>query len=415
MTAADPAQRPGPPADILVVDDHAENRQLLAQLVTLLGHQGEQAGNGREALALLHARPFDLLLLDVLMPEVDGFAVLRQVKADERLREIPVIMVSGLGEVDSVVRCIEAGAEDYLTKPFDPVILRARINACLEKKRLRDAERRRAEELERALTQLKAAQDQLVTQAKLASLGALTAGIAHEIRNPLNFITNFARLAGDLVGELRAALSRLPGGEVAEILAGLERNVAKIEEHGQRADQIVRNMLMHARGQGGERQLTDLNALVEEFAQLGYHALRGQDPTFYVSLEMDLDRSLPPLPLFPQELSRVVLNLTQNACYAANDRKKSAGPDFIPRVVVRTRRSGREVEVRFRDNGKGLSPAVRERLFTPFFTTKPVGAGTGLGLSISYDIVVRLHQGRLSAESVEGEYAEFVVALPADA
>src|SRR5207302_4468156 len=148
----------------------------------------------------------DLVLRDVLMPEMDGYAALEQIKADPRLREIPVLMVSGLGEMDAVVRCIEHGREDYLTKPFDPVILRARINACLEKKRLRDAERRRAEELERALRQLKETQDQLVAREKLASLGALTAGIAHEIRNPLNFITNFAQLAGQVVQDLRAAL-----------------------------------------------------------------------------------------------------------------------------------------------------------------------------------------------------------------
>ncbi len=406
---------PGP-ANILVVDDHARNQQLLAQLVEQLGHCTWSAGNGREALALLRERPFDLVLLDVLMPEMDGFDALEQAKADERLREVPIIMVSGLGEVDSVVRCIEAGAEDYLTKPFDPVLLRARINACLEKKRLRDEERRRAQELERALEQLKAAQDQLVTQAKLASLGALTAGIAHEIRNPLNFVTNFAELSGEIVVRLRVLLSQPQGPardeELAELLGDLELNVAKIREHGGRADHIVRGMLLHARGQRGERQRTDLNALVAEYVHLGYHGLRGQDPTLHVGVETELDPSLPPVSLFPQELSRVIVNLTQNACYAAHDRAKTAGPGFSPRVVVRTRDRGEEVEVRFWDNGNGISAANREHVFTPFFTTKPAGAGTGLGLSISYEIVVQLHQGRLAMESEEGQFAELIVSLP---
>src|SRR5262249_19871571 len=196
------------------------------------------------------------------------------------------------------VGCREQGAEDYLHKPFDPVLLRARINACLEKKRLRDTVRRRAEELERALRQLKATQDQLVVHQKMASLGALTAGIAHEIRNPLNFVTNFAQLAGELVRELRAALGRLGvggGGEVADVLAHLDQNVAKIQEHGRRADGIVHSMLLHARGQPGGQKPTDLNALLVEYAKLAYHGLRGQDATFRVALETDLDPALGPV------------------------------------------------------------------------------------------------------------------------
>jgi DNA-binding response OmpR family regulator len=192
---------------ILVVDDNRTGRETLCRYVTQLGHETTPAENGRAALALLQTAPFDLVLLDVVMPEMDGYAALQQIKADEHLRTIPVLMISGVDEADSVVRCIEQGAEDYLGKPFDPVLLRARINASLEKKRLRDAEQRRAEELERALEQLRAAQDQLVVQEKLASLGALTAGIAHEIRNPLNFVTNFAQLAEEQVGDLSSLLA----------------------------------------------------------------------------------------------------------------------------------------------------------------------------------------------------------------
>jgi signal transduction histidine kinase len=405
---------PAPPGAILIADDHAANRQMLGQLVALLGHHVTPAEDGRQALALMRGHSFDLVLLDVLMPEMDGVAALGQMKADARLREIPVIMVSGLDEVASVVRCIEQGAEDYLTKPFDPVILAARINACLEKKRLRDAERRRSEELERALAQLKAAQDRLVAHEKLASLGALTAGIAHEIRNPLNFVTNFAALAVGLVRELRGLLGDV-AGEAAEVLAALEQNVAKIEEHGRRADGIVQSMLLHARGQPGRRQQTDLNALVAEYANLAYHGLRGQDATFQVALETDLDPALQPLWVSPQDLSRVVLNLTHNACYAAHQRRRTAGPDFRPRVVVRTRDRGDAAEVRVWDNGDGVPAALRDKIFTPFFTTKPAGAGTGLGLSISYDIVVHMHKGSLRLETEEGQFAEFIATLPRNA
>ncbi|HYT93709.1 MAG TPA: response regulator, partial [Gemmataceae bacterium] len=319
---------------ILIVDDQTNIREMLCWYVGRFGHQAVSAENGRAALALLRSQPFDLLLLDVLMPEMDGYTALEQIKADERLREIPVIMVSGLDEIDSVVRCIERGAEDYLYKPFDPVLLRARINACLEKKRLRDAERRRAEELERALAQLKAAQQQLIVQEKMASLGTLTAGIAHELRNPLNFIVNFAALASDRTAELRALLRERtvagPDGEtVAELFDDLEQSAAKIREHGDRANQIIGGMLLHARGQSGEHVLTDVNELLAEYVNLAYHGLRSRDPSFNVTLETEYDPALRPLAVIPQELGRVFLNLIQNACYAALEKGKRAGPDFV--------------------------------------------------------------------------------------
>lgn len=403
--------RSGPAGSILVADDHAANRQTLARLLSMLGHDVTVADNGRQALTLLRQRTFDLVLLDVLMPEMDGITALKQIKADFALREVPVIMVSGFDEVASVVRCIEEGAEDYLTKPLDPIILTARINAWLEKKRLRDAERRRSEELERALQQLKAAQDRLVAHEKLASLGALTAGIAHEIRNPLNFVTNFAQLAVELVRELRESLPDVTG-ETAELLTALEQNVAKIEEHGQRADHIVHSMLLHARSQPGQRQKTDLNTLVAEAVNLAYHGLRAQNPTFQISVDTGLDPTLPQLEVSPQDLSRAVLNLMNNALYAADHKRLTAGAGFRPRVVVRTRDVGEAVELRFWDNGDGVPPDLREKIFTPFFTTKPAGEGTGLGLSISYDIVVQMHKGSLRVESEEGRYAEFIATLP---
>jgi len=415
MSAGDRASyldpRAGPPGTILIADDDAANRQTLARLLSLLGHDVTMAENGRKALTLLHQRPFDLVLLDVVMPEMNGIAALKQIKADTHLREMPVIMVSGLDEVESVVRCIEEGAEDYLTKPLDPIILSARINAWLERKRLRDAARNRSEELERTLQELKATQDRLVAHEKLASLGALTAGIAHEIRNPLNFVTNFAQLAGELVRELRQRLPDLPG-DTANLLLDLEQNVAKIEEHGRRADHIVRGMLLHARSQPGQRQKTDLNQLVAEAVNLAYRGMRGQDATFHVAVEMDLDRSLPQLDVSPQDLSRVVLNLMNNALYAAHQKRQKAGPNFQPRVRVQTRNDADAVELRFWDNGDGISPQECEKIFAPFFTTKPAGAGTGLGLSISYDIIVQMHKGSLRVESEEGRYAEFIVTLP---
>ena len=316
-------------------------------------------------------------------------------KADSRWREIPVIMVSGQEEFESIIRCIELGAEDYLLKPWDPVLLRARIGACLEKKRLRDEQRRKSEELERALGQLRRTQDQLVMQEKLASLGTLTAGIAHEIKNPLNFVTNFAQLAVDLVAELRKELTAKDGGLASEavetvegLLTDLEQCAGKIDEHGKRADAIVRGMLMHSRDRTGEWQPSDVNALVSQSVSLAYHSLRGQDPAFNIAIEAAYDASVGMVRVIPQDISRVFLNIVNKACYAAHERRKSAGPGFTPKIRVSTRARGELVEVRIHDNGGGVPEAIRDKIFNPFFTTRPAGFGTGLGLSISYDIVV---------------------------
>ena len=267
------ASQPG--ARLLVADDSERNREMLCHQLERQGYAATAVGDGREALRLLRTRPFDLVLLDVLMPELDGFATLESIKADPQIREIPVIMISASDEYASVIRCIEGGAEDYLPKPFDPVLLRARLKASLDKKSLRDEQKRKTEELERAYIDLQKMQDQLVTQEKLASLGSLAAGIAHEIKNPLNFVTNFASLSSDLIGELKQVIAT-ESEEAQELLRDLASNVQKIEEHGKRADRIVRGMLGHARKESGGRELADLNALVNECVSLAFHGLRSQ-------------------------------------------------------------------------------------------------------------------------------------------
>ncbi len=278
-----------------------------------------------------------------------------------------------------------------------------------------DAYRRLAALLE----ELKATQDKLVTQSKLAALGALTAGIAHEIKNPLNFINNFAELSTELVEELRQALARTrpphepqTAAELEDLLTTLRQNAEKIREHGKRADNIVRSMLQHSRGRSGERQAVDLNALLAEDVNLTYHGMRAQDSRFNIKIETSFDPGAGSLEVVPQDISRVFLNILANACYEANRKKSKKDSQFVPRLTVGSRRVKGGVEVRVRDNGDGVPEAIRDKLFLPFFTTKPTGQGTGLGLSISYDIVVHEHKGALSFETVEGEYTEFVIFLP---
>ncbi len=274
---------------------------------------------------------------------------------------------------------------------------------------------------ENALADLRRAQDRLIQAEKMASLGQLTAGIAHEIKNPLNFVNNFAGLSVELLDELKETAApaiwrrsmRTKRADVDEIVAMLTGNLEKIAEHGRRADGIVKSMLEHSRGESGDRRSIDLNALVEEALNLAYHGARAQDQNFNITLERDFGPTIAPIELAPQDITRVFLNLFANGFYAATKRKRDgAAPDFRPTLKVATRDLGDAVEIRIRDNGTGIPPEIRDRLFQPFFTTKPTGEGTGLGLSISYDIVVQQHGGTIAIDSQVGEFTEFAIHLP---
>jgi signal transduction histidine kinase len=289
-----------------------------------------------------------------------------------------------------------------------------------ELRRAKLATEQRNDELEQALRQLKTAQEQLIVQEKLASLGSLTAGIAHEMKNPLNFVINFAQLAGHLLSELADELAkqkdlfpRAVSENVNDLLTNLEQNLGKIREHGKRANNIVSGMLLHSRGRTGERQSTDLNALLAQYVNLAYHGQRSQDASFNVTLATHYDQSLTPLSIVPQDLGRVFLNLAANAFYAVAEKKRKAPGAYEPTVIVATKKQGSRVEIRIRDNADGIPESIRDKLFQPFVTTKPLGAGTGLGLSISYDIVVHGHQGAIGVETEEGSGTEFIVTIPA--
>src|ERR1700675_1994823 len=254
----------------------------------------------------------------------------------------------------------------------------------------------------------------------MASLGQLTAGIAHEIKNPLNFVNNFAGLSVELLAELKAAAGPAIAGldedaraEIDETVEMLTSNLEKIGEHGRRADGIVRSMLEHSRGGTGERRHVDLNGLVEEALNLAYHGARAQDQNFNITLEREFGAAIAPVELVPQDVMRVFLNLIGNGFYAANKRREKAGDArFKPVLTVTTRELGDAVEIAVKDNGIGIGPELRDKLFQPFFTTKPTGEGTGLGLSISYDIVTQEHGGTITVDSKVGEFTEFTVRLP---
>ncbi|HKJ82206.1 MAG TPA: ATP-binding protein [Ignavibacteriaceae bacterium] len=266
--------------------------------------------------------------------------------------------------------------------------------------------------LETTLSNLKSTQSQLIQSEKMASLGELTAGIAHEIKNPLNFVNNFSEISGELLDEINEELEKNDKDEALAILEDLRRNLEKINHHGKRADSIVKGMLLHSRGTSGDKSLTDINNLLDEYVNLAYHGMRAQNKDFNITIEKDYDESLEKVKVVPQDISRVFLNIINNGCYAANDKKKTAGDDFSPTIKVSTKNLKDKVEIRIADNGNGVPDKIKDKLFQPFFTTKPTGEGTGLGLSLSYDIVVKQHSGDIKIESKEGEGTKFIIHLP---
>jgi len=289
---------------------------------------------------------------------------------------------------------------------------------AIENARLLNELRQRTDDLTASLEDLRTAQDRLVQTEKLASLGQLTAGIAHEIKNPLNFVNNFAALSAELTDELNdvlkpAAISEKIRNEVDELTGLLKDNLGKVVQHGKRADSIVKNMLLHSREGSGEHRSADINALVEECLNLAYHGARAEKSGFSITFKRDLDPDAGAAEVYPQEITRALLNLISNGFYAATKRKSEADDEtFEPALSATTRSLGDRVEIRIRDNGAGIPPEVREKIFNPFFTTKPAGEGTGLGLSMSHDIIVKQHGGSINVETERGVFTEFIITLP---
>ncbi len=272
--------------------------------------------------------------------------------------------------------------------------------------------------VDNALSELKATQSQLIQSEKMASLGELTAGIAHEIQNPLNFVNNFSEVNTELIAEMKAELVAGHHDQAITLANDISENEQKINHHGKRADAIVKGMLQHSRSSSGVKEPTDINALADEYLRLAYHGLRAKDKSFNATMKTDFDETIGKINVIPQDIGRVILNLITNAFYAVTEKKASEGASYEPTVTVSTKKAGTGIEIRVKDNGSGIPQKVLDKIFQPFFTTKPTGQGTGLGLSLSYDIV-KAHGGELKVETLpagqagkEGEGAEFIIELP---
>lgn len=429
---------------LLIVDDVPSN---LFTLHTLLEEHFSdvdivEANSGFEALEILMRENIDLIILDIQMPEMDGFQTARLVRSRKKTKNIPIVFLTAAYKSEEFrEKGFSLGATDYLTKPIDDYQLTNRINAYLsiiklEKNHKQDLERKveertatlretmnqlkdTNEKLETALSKLKNAQRQVIAQEKLASLGELTAGIAHEIKNPLNFIINFSEISKDLIVELSKHYESVRNRDYAEqdiedaldILRNLTENSSKIHEHGKRADSIINNMLMHSHDKKGVYQEANLNTMLQEYASLAYHSMLNNYKGFACKIVKDLDSSIEQIKVIPQDLSRVFLNMLNNAFYALY-RRKQADNSFEPILNIRTVNHPEKVEIVFHDNGMGINPDVMDKIFNPFFTTKPAGEGTGLGLSICYDIVKNIHKGDIHVDSKVGEYTEFSLFIP---
>jgi len=266
--------------------------------------------------------------------------------------------------------------------------------------------------LGQALEELKNTQTQLIQSEKMASLGELTAGIAHEIQNPLNFVNNFSDVSAELVDEMQTELKNGDKDEAIAISEDIKQNLEKIRHHGKRADAIVKGMLQHSQTGSGAKEPTNINALADEYLRLSYHGLRSKDKSFNAELVTHFDEKLPKVNAIPQDIGRIMLNLFNNAFYAVNQKQKTAGVDYKPEVSVSTSSENGQIAIKVKDNGVGIPDAIKEKIMQPFFTTKPTGEGTGLGLSLTYDMVVKGHGGSITVDTKEGEYTEFTVLLP---
>lgn len=412
----------------IVVHGEPLSRHVIEELMPRVQAEENQraetaSANFRNASRISDEITFAIFIISTLVALVATWLIARDISfALSALKAGAAAL--GSGQLDHRIRLHQTNELGDLANAFDQ--MSAHLAAAQKDlTAAHELEKKKSDALAHALVELNKTQDRLVVQQKLASLGSLTAGIAHEIKNPLNFITNFAGILRSLVSELQASIhsqqDRIEPAElefIRETLGDMETNASKIQEHGKRADEIVKGMLMHSRGQSGQAAPTDLNSLVSEYVKLAYHGLRAQDIHFNVSIEEDYDSAIGPISVWPHDLSRVILNVANNGAWSASQKAKRLGADgsgsagFKPVLRIATRHLGNEAEIRIRDNGDGVPDLIRDRIFEPFFTTKPAGSGTGLGLSMSYEIVVQQHRGHMRVESQPGEYAEFIITLP---
>jgi signal transduction histidine kinase len=423
-------------ANILIVDDQLDNLRLLTEILTGEGFKVRKVVNGTRALEAAQLAPPDLILLDIMMPDMNGFQLCQRLKAAPQTQEVPLIFLSALDDISDKVNAFALGGVDYITKPFQREEVLARVKTHLKILNLTQtlqqqnaqltaeiAQRKASEAaLEKALVDLTMAQEQIITREKLAAMGALTAGIAHELRNPLNFVNNYAEGSIELAAELREQLQTPPEfpdptaatatAAIGELLTDLVENAMAIRQHGQRAVNVINSMMQHIRMEPSTPQLTDLHALLDEAFALTHGSKQLQHPGLTVSIIRKYAPEVNLFPCFISELRRAFINLLENAFDALEQKQRQLGPIFSPEIKLQTVHRGNQIEIRVQDNGIGIQEGYQAKIFEPFFTTKPPHQGTGLGLSMTHEIVVGQHGGTLTLATELGVFSEFILTLP---
>ncbi|MEL7034127.1 MAG: response regulator [Cyanobacteria bacterium J06592_8] len=407
---------------ILIVDDTPVNLKVLSKILTDNGIEVAVAVNGEMALEQIEYEAPELILLDILMPEMDGFETCKKLKLNPATYDIPVIFTTALSETADKVRGLSLGAVDYITKPFQEKEVLARVQVHLQLRMLSKMLEERNRELEEVIKQLQTTQKQLIIQERLATIGTLIAGVSHELRNPLNFINNYAEssaeMSDDILEELNTQAANLDPESleyIQEILSELRENSVIIKQNGQRAENVIQNMLLQARPDSSVREITDLNQLTDQALQLAWKSFRNSNNNFSISITTEYDQTIRPLRIVGGNFSRALINIIDNACYTLQQKykqKKQVGETFTPQLKIKTCNQSNTVEVRIWDNGLGIPEEIRAKIFQPFLTTKPVGEGTGLGLALTQDIIVGQHSGTLEVNTEVGVYTEFIIGLP---
>jgi signal transduction histidine kinase len=392
---------------ILVIDDHESARTLLKRRLSIYGYEVLPSSDSVEAMEILSIESVDVIFLNMFILGVSSYDFLKKLKDDENYKNIPVVMMSSDGDIELVVRCIEAGAEDYLVKPLNQTLLRARLSNCVARKEAYDKEIA-------YLAKIEQGQKQIVAQEKMASIGVLVSSISQELKNPLNFVINFSGVSAEICGEVSEKVEKnkdkIDASIYEELLSKLKKfqsNVKKISEYGQNADKILRFMLTQSNDDSAKKHPGNINKIITQTITMLLSSYKTNGFTNLPQIETEFDNSIHHVMLSTQSISKAIYNMLDNAIYAVMRKFEDIGE---AKVKIKTRNTNTEVEISIYDNGVGINSSILDKIFTPFFTTKTDGVSPGLGLSSAKEVILD-HKGDISVSSIEGEFSEFFVSI----